>query len=94
MLSLHSLYSTDNVSAQILTGLSWPCRVRCPQMEDLANCPSHTNVFSLDLACEYEQAHERELPSFFDGSAPKVQHPEVQEWAKELTNQRDARLTQ
>ncbi|KAK7031681.1 HD domain-containing protein [Favolaschia claudopus] len=39
-------------------------------------------------ALEYEREHDASLQPFFDSSLPKVQHPEVQEWGRDLLDER------
>ncbi|EIW78999.1 HD domain-containing protein [Coniophora puteana RWD-64-598 SS2] len=45
-------------------------------------------------ASEYEKAHDKNLQPFFDSSVPFLRHPEVQEWGKSLTQERDERQSQ
>jgi len=39
-------------------------------------------------ALEYEREHEMTLQSFFDSSIPKLQHPQVQTWGRDLLSER------
>ncbi|KAF5316330.1 hypothetical protein D9619_006498 [Psilocybe cf. subviscida] len=39
-------------------------------------------------ASEYERNHGASLQPFFDSSVPKIQHPQVQGWAKDLMEER------
>jgi putative hydrolase of HD superfamily len=43
-------------------------------------------------ATEYETRHGIPLQSFFDGSLPKVRHPEIQEWANDIQKEREEHL--
>jgi len=41
---------------------------------------------------EYEKGSEqgaRNLQTFFDSSIPRIRHPEVQKWARKLTEERE-----
>ncbi|KAJ7068904.1 HD domain-containing protein [Mycena belliarum] len=41
-------------------------------------------------ALEYERAHRAALQPFFDSSLPNLRHPEVQEWGRDLLEERAA----
>jgi len=41
-------------------------------------------------ALEYERDHGVSLQPFFDSSLPNLRHPEVQEWGKDLIEERQA----
>jgi putative hydrolase of HD superfamily len=42
------------------------------------------------LAFEYEKAHDASLQGFFDSSIPKLQHPQVQAWGRDLMTERES----
>ncbi|KAJ6485583.1 HD domain-containing protein [Mycena sanguinolenta] len=44
-------------------------------------------------AAEYERDHDASLQPFFDSSLPNLQHPEVQEWGEDLSNERASRTS-
>ncbi|KAF8202182.1 HD domain-containing protein [Pholiota molesta] len=41
-------------------------------------------------ALEYEKAHNASLQGFFDSSIPKLQHPQVQAWGRDLMTERES----
>lgn len=43
-------------------------------------------------ALEYEKRERKDLQGFFDSSISNIRHPEVQEWGKDLLQERE-RLT-
>jgi putative hydrolase of HD superfamily len=40
------------------------------------------------IAFEYERDHDASLQPFFDSSLPNLHHPEVQEWGRDLSEER------
>ncbi|PCH44457.1 hypothetical protein WOLCODRAFT_139023 [Wolfiporia cocos MD-104 SS10] len=40
-------------------------------------------------ALEYERAHNAQLQTFFESSLPNIRHPEVQEWGRDLLDERE-----
>ena len=66
-----------------LTGLRWPrkvCSIRY----------SHkSGMIDYYTALEYEREHGMHtLQSFFDSSIPKLQHPQIQSWGRDILNER------